>query len=198
MTKDRFRMILIHQVLPRVPKMPSKQCRRCLVYSVWIALPRAKWSSRRGEMRVLADPTAISHVCEGWTRANQRISKVEVRELKWSPIEKTNRFCSISENIDVEELEKWVANMHATDKSEKSRSLARLSAPSGSFRASIAWFDEHQERRWRRQRWEFNKKRASNTGATDKSEKSGRHSRVTLSSDSDLRAIAVFERGLKK
>ena len=44
----------------------------------------------------------------------------------------------------MEEVEKGLANMHATDKSEKSRSLARLSEPRESFRTSIAWFREHR------------------------------------------------------
>ena len=41
-------------------------------------------------------------------------------------------------------IEKGLANMHATDKSDKSSALARLSQPQGPFRASIAWFSEHR------------------------------------------------------
>ena len=89
------------------------------------------------------NPTAISHTCEGPNERNSMISRNEVKASEQGPPQKTNRFCSISENIDIEEVEKGFANMHATDKSEKSRSLARLSAPAGSFRASIAWFGEH-------------------------------------------------------
>ena len=48
------------------------------------------------------------------------------------------------QKIELDNIEKGLANMHATDKTEKSRSLARLSEPQGPFRASIAWFGEHR------------------------------------------------------
>ena len=53
-------------------------------------------------------------------------------------------FCSIFENVELDNIEKGLANMHATDKSDKSSALARLSEPQGPFRASIAWFSEHR------------------------------------------------------
>ena len=90
-----------------------------------------------------ANPTAISHTCEGPNERNSMISRNEVKASKRGPTEKTNRFCSISENIDIEAVEKRLANMHTTDKSEKTIAGARLSEPRGLMCASIAWFDEH-------------------------------------------------------
>ena len=48
------------------------------------------------------------------------------------------------QKIELDNIEKGLANMHATDKSDKSSALARLSQPQGPFRASIAWFSEHR------------------------------------------------------
>ena len=75
--------------------------------------------------------TAISHTCEGLIEGNSMISRNEVKASKRGPTKKTNRFCSISENIDIEEVNKGLANMHATDKSEKSgrHSRARAQRP---------------------------------------------------------------------
>ena len=90
-----------------------------------------------------ANPTAISHTCEGPNERNSMISRNEVKASKRGPTEKTNRFCSISENIDIAEVEKRLANMHTTDKSEKTIAGARLPEPRGSMCASIAAFGEH-------------------------------------------------------
>ena len=44
-------------------------------------------------------------------------------------------------------LEKGLANLYTTDRSEKTIAGARLSEPRGSLRACITWFGEHQGER---------------------------------------------------
>ena len=91
-----------------------------------------------------ANPTAISHTCEGQNERNSLISRNEVKASKRGPTGKTNRFCSISEKNESEGVEKGFANMHTTDKSEKTIAGAAVSEPRGSICASIAGFGEHR------------------------------------------------------
>ena len=109
-------------------------------------------------MRGLANPTAISHTYEGPIEGKSMISNIDFQELKKRKARsdwKNKSFYWILRFWTIEALEKGLANLHTTDKSEKTIAGTRLPEPWGQNTASIAWFGEHQERGCRRQRKDF-------------------------------------------
>ena len=78
----RFEQISASLGLPRCSKTGLQQSGPSVVYSVQNPLFGPKLSSRRDEMRGLANPTAISHTYEGPIEGKSMISNIDFQELK--------------------------------------------------------------------------------------------------------------------